>query len=179
MRGLTPAPRQAHPKETAGWLRWRRTESQTDLRSGEEEEQMGQERQGRFRRRSVGGRRPHVTKISHSADEWERVTALASAQGVSVPRLYERALHLGDAQAASKVSRVVDELHIIERVMSKTAVNINQMATVANVTGEVSAPQITAAARHLEGQVERVIALLEQLTGGDRFERFQADDDSE
>lgn len=128
-------------------------------------------REGRFRRRMVGGRRPHVTKITHSDEEWARVQSLARAQGISVPRLYERALHVGDAQSAAKIARVVDEMHIIERVMSKTAVNINQIATVANATGEISAPQIGAAAAHLERQVARVVDLLEQLTGGDRFER--------
>lgn len=137
---------------------------------------MSESRQGRFRRRMVGGRRPHVTKITHSDQEWARVQSLAHAQGISVPRLYERALHVGDAQSAAKIARVVDEMHIIERVMSKTAVNINQIATVANATGEVSGPQIRAAATHLERQVSRVVELLELLTGGDRFEHFDGDD---
>lgn len=132
---------------------------------------MGQERGVRFRRRMVGGRRPHVTKIAHSDEEWARVQAMATAMGISVPRLYERALRVGDAQAVLKISRLVDEVRIIERVMSKTAVNINQIAVVANATGEVSAPQIAAAARHLDAQVMRVIELLEEVTGEDRFER--------
>jgi len=40
---------------------------------------------------------------------------------------------------------------------------------VANATGEVSAPQILAAAEHFDRQVERVKAMLEQVSHGDLF----------
>jgi len=126
------------------------------------------ERLGLYRRRS-DSRRLHRTVIKHTDEEWARVQSIAQAQSVSVPRLYERSLHAGDVLAATRLSRFVTEVGVVLRVMSKTAVNLNQLARVANATGEVSAPQILAAAEHFDRQVERVKAMLEQVSHGDLF----------
>ncbi len=126
------------------------------------------ERLGLYRRRS-DSRRPHRTVIKHTDEEWARVQSIAQAQSVSVPRLYERSLHAGDVLAATRLSRFVTEVGVVLRVMSKTAVNLNQLARVANATGEASAPQILAAAEHFDRQVERVKAMLEQVSHGDLF----------
>lgn len=126
------------------------------------------ERLGLYRRRS-DSRRLNRTVIKHTDEEWARVQSIAQAQSVSVPRLYERSLHAGDVLAATRLSRFVTEVGVVLRVMSKTAVNLNQLARVANATGEVSAPQILAAAEHFDRQVERLKAMLEQVSHGDLF----------
>lgn len=127
------------------------------------------ERVGLYRRRLIGGRRTHRTVIMHTDQEWARVQSIAQAQGVSVPRLYERSLHAGDVIAATRLSRFVTELGVVLRVMSKTAVNLNQMARVANSTGQVSGPQVLAAAEHFDRQVARVIAMMDEVSHGDLF----------
>lgn len=130
---------------------------------------MGEARVARYRRRRLEGRRDHRTVIRHSDEEWARVQALAQVHGVSVPRLYERSLHAGDVVAAARLSRLVTEMIVVARVMGKTAVNLNQLARVANATGEVEARQVLAAAHHFDRQVEAVKALLEQVTHADLF----------
>lgn len=128
------------------------------------EEQRG----GLYRRRTEGGR-THRTVIRHTDEEWARVQSIARAQGVSVPRLYERSLCAGDVLAAVRLARFVTELGLVVRIMSKNAVNVNQLARVANATGEVSAPQVMAAAEHFDRQVERVKAMLDEVAHGDLF----------
>ncbi len=124
---------------------------------------------GVYRRRLSEGRRTHRTVIKHTDEEWARVQSLAQAQGISVPRLYERSLHAGDVVAAARLSRFIGELGIVLRVMSKTSVNLNQLARVANSTAEVAAPQVLAAARHFDAQVERVTAMMRAVSHGDLF----------
>ena len=126
-------------------------------------------RLGLYRRRRSDGRRVHRTVIKHTDEEWARVQSIAQAQGVSVPRLYERSLHAGDVLAATRLSRFVSELDVVLRVMSKTAVNLNQLARVANSSGDLSGPQVLAAAEHLDRQVERVKTMLEAVAHGDLF----------
>lgn len=134
---------------------------------------VGETREGNYRRRLVGMRREHRTVIRHSDEEWARVTAMAKAQGVSVPRLYERAIWAGDVVAAARLSRIVGELGLILRVVAASANNINQVAKVANSTGEVSAPQVLAAAEHLERQLERVRDMLNDVSRGQLFQEEQ------
>lgn len=130
---------------------------------------MPEIRLGVYRRRRAEGRRTHRTVIMHTDEEWARVQSIAQAQGVSVPRLYERSLHAGDVIAAARLSRFVTELGVVLRVMSKSAVNLNQLAKVANTTGDISGPQVTAAADHLDRQVERVTGMLGEVAYGDLF----------
>lgn len=110
------------------------------------------------------------TVIRHSDEEWARVTSMALAQGVSVPRLYERAVWAGDVVAAARLSRFVGEVGLILRVVSTSANNLNQLAKVANATGDLSADQIAASARHLDAQLERLRAMLTDVSRGNLFE---------
>ncbi|MDA8437544.1 MAG: plasmid mobilization relaxosome protein MobC [Propionibacterium sp.] len=127
------------------------------------------ERLGTYRRRLTEGRREKRTVIKHTPEEWERVASLAKAQGVSVPRLYELAVHTGDAMSASTLTRVVGELHVIQRIMAGVATNLNQLARAANATGEVSEPQVLAAAEAMQRQVSRLRETIQQVPGGDLF----------
>lgn len=123
------------------------------------------EREGLFRRRRTEGRRPHRTVIKHSDEEWARVQSIARAQGVSVPRLYEQSLHAGDVVAAAKLSQVFAELLVIQRLMGNAATNINQVAKVANTTGEVEDERLLAASSFMRQQADRLSDVLDELPG--------------
>ncbi len=126
-------------------------------------------RSGRYRRRLVGGARAHRTVIKHDDVEYARVCALAQLQGVSLPRLYEQALHAGDVAQAAQLSRIVGELALLLRLVAGAASNLNQLARVANASGEVEAAQVVAAAAHLDAQVVRLQAVVVSIPGGDLY----------
>lgn len=121
------------------------------------------ERDWLFRRRRTEGRRPHRTVIKHSDEEWARVQSIARAQGVSVPRLYEQSLHAGDVVAAAKLSQIFGELLVIQRLMGNAATNINQVAKVANSTGEVQEDRLLAAYAFMREQADRLSGLMDEL----------------
>lgn len=124
----------------------------------------------------VGQRRDKRTVIKHTAEEWARVAAMAEVQGVSVARLYERALCAGDAVAAVKMSQIYAELVMTQRLLIGVATNVNQMAAVANATGELpTAAQLEAALELAQRQVDRVVDLLQTLPGGDVFRSVKRD----
>lgn len=134
------------------------------------------ERGGSYRRRMVGQRRDKRTVIKHTAEEWARVAAMAEVQGVSVARLYERALWAGDAVAAGKMSQIYSELVMAQRLLIGVATNVNQMAAVANSTGELpAAAQLEGALALAQRQVDRIAELLEQLPGGELFRSVKRD----
>ncbi|GAB3583080.1 hypothetical protein [Calidifontibacter terrae] len=128
------------------------------------------ERDGMFRRRRTDGRRPHRTVIKHSDEEWARVQSIARAQGVSVPRLYEQSLHAGDVVAAAKLSQIYAELLVIQRLMANAASNINQVAKVANSTGDVEEDRLLAAYGFLRQQADRLSALMNDLPSDGFYE---------
>lgn len=122
---------------------------------------------GRRRANAPGGPRTHRAVIVHSDDEWARVKALAQLQGVSVPRLYERAVWAGDVQTASRVAEIHLELAGVRRLLGNAASNINQVARVANGTGEIQEAEFRAAVDLMERQIGRINALVAQLPGGE------------
>lgn len=127
-------------------------------------------RQGRYRRRTSGAQRTLRTVIRHSPEEYARVVSVARGQGVSVPRLYERALWAGDAVAAARMVRLLREADVILRVVANAANNVNQLARVANSTGEVHAAQVEAAAAHLEGQLAQLRVVVQSAARGELFD---------
>lgn len=123
---------------------------------------------GRRRANSAGGPRKHRVVIVHSDEEWARVQALAQLQGVSVPRLYERAVRTGDVVVAQKVSEVLLTMVGVRRLLAGAVVNINQMAKVVNATGEFEPAAFDAAAAMVSRQIDRLNVLLEQLPDSER-----------
>lgn len=105
--------------------------------------------------------------ITHTDDEWVRVKALAQVQGVTVPRLYARAVFAGDVVAAGRVQQVHLELYGVRRLLAGAASNINQIARVANATGEVDGRALAGAVNLLERQIGRLNELLKGLPGSD------------
>ncbi len=114
------------------------------------------------------GPRRHRTVIRHTDDEWARVQALASLQGVSVPRLYERAVRSGDVVVAQKISGVMLTMVGVRRLLAGAVVNINQMAKVVNATGEFEPVAFDAAVEMVSRQIDRLNVLLEQLPDSER-----------
>ncbi|GAA3674945.1 hypothetical protein GCM10022376_12890 [Yimella lutea] len=124
---------------------------------------------GRRRSNSAGGARDFRTVIRHSEEEWVRVQALAAAQGISVPRLYERALTTGGVVASAKLSRIHDELYGVRRLLAIDSNNLNQLARVANTTDRLDAEQeLLATIEHLSRVADRITALIEQLPESER-----------
>ncbi len=93
--------------------------------------------------------------------------ALAQLHGVSVPRLYERAVWAGDVQTASRVAEIHLEMAGVRRLLANAASNVNQVARVANSTGEIRDVEFRAAVAMMDRQIERINVLLRQMPGGD------------
>lgn len=125
------------------------------------------ERDGLFRRRRTEGTRPHRTVIRHTAEEWARVQSMAQVQGVSVPRLYERALLAGDVVVAAKLTTIRHQMEGPRRVLAGVGSNLNQMARVANATGDIEGPALHAAIDMLDRHMTRLNEILSQLPGGE------------
>jgi len=126
-------------------------------------------REGVYRRRQ-GRRRTRRTVIRHTDEEWVDVQAMAAVQGISVPRLYERALRAGDVVVAAQMSELFGELVMLRRLVARAGANLNQMARVANTTGELpTEQQIIAASDLIRRQVDRLRELMRQVPGGDLY----------
>ena len=94
--------------------------------------------------------------------------ALAALQGVSAPRLYERAVRTGDVVVAQRVSEVLLTMVGVRRLLAGAVVNINQMAKVVNATGEFEPAAFDAAVEMVSRQIDRLNVLLEQLPDSER-----------
>ncbi|WP_051752891.1 plasmid mobilization protein [Streptosporangium amethystogenes] len=89
-------------------------------------------------RREPGGR-PHKHSVRMSDAEQAIVDARAGQAGVSVPRFLVEAGLAGDAASASQLRANAAELLAARRLVAAVGVNLNQLAKVANATGEVPA----------------------------------------
>ncbi len=105
--------------------------------------------------------------ITHTDGEWARVSALAQVQGVTVPRLYARAMLAGDVVVSARVQQVHLELYGVRRLLAGATTNINQIARVANATSEVDDRALAGAVDLLERQIGRLNELLKDLPGGE------------
>ncbi|MBC9958341.1 plasmid mobilization relaxosome protein MobC [Yimella sp. cx-51] len=98
-----------------------------------------------------------------------RVQALAAAQKISVPRLYERALTTGGVVASAKLSRIHDELYGVRRLLAIDSNNLNQLARVANATERLEAEaELLATIEHLSKVADRITAVIESLPDSER-----------
>ncbi len=100
----------------------------------------GRESTGRKRRANATGGRHYAHQVKVTPEEEAVLLQLAAAQGVSVPRLLvESALAVEDRTTATDRRAAIAELFRIHRVLGGAANNMNQLAKVANATGEVPA----------------------------------------
>lgn len=124
---------------------------------------------GRRRANSASGPRQHRVVIRHTDDEWVRVSALAAAQGISVPRLYERALLAGGVVAAAELSAIHDELYGVRRLLGIDSNNLNQLARIANTTERLEAEQeLLALVEHFAKVADRITDLIGKLPESER-----------
>ncbi|MFC7646763.1 relaxase/mobilization nuclease domain-containing protein [Streptosporangium lutulentum] len=109
------------------------------MTEGDRDESAGRslrERQPVRQRRQQGGR-PHKHSVRMSQEEQAVVEARAGQAGVSVPRFLVEAGLAGDAATASQLRANAAELLAARRLVAAVGVNLNQLAKVANATGEV------------------------------------------
>ncbi|TWE07382.1 hypothetical protein [Rudaeicoccus suwonensis] len=133
-------------------------------------------RDGIFRRRRTDGRREHRTVIKHTAAEWARVQSMAHVAGISVPRLYERALFAGGVVQAQELASIQLEMEAALRMIGLAGSNLNQAAKVANATGEVHWPQIQAAADVVTDRLMQLVSIMGRLPDGSFGEAFPGDE---
>ena len=108
--------------------------------SPEKDAPKGRESTGRKRRANATGGRHYAHQVKVTPEEEAVLLQLAAAQGVSVPRLLvESALAVEDRTTATDRRAAIAELFRIHRVLGGAANNMNQLAKVANATGEVPA----------------------------------------
>ena len=108
--------------------------------AGEAAAPKGRESTGRKRRANATGGRHYAHQVKVTPEEEAVLLQLAAAQGVSVPRLLvESALAVEDRTTATYRRAALAELFRIHRVLGGAANNMNQLAKVANATGEVPA----------------------------------------
>jgi hypothetical protein len=119
-------------------------------------------RVGRARRGRQDVPRRAEIKVKLSEAERVELRRRASDLGVSVPRLLVESA-LGDrAETATEHRREVAELFEVRRLLATVANNVNQLARVANTSGEVGAERKLDAAVE---EVHEVIIGLRRLTG--------------
>ncbi len=103
-------------------------------------------------------------KVKLSVAEDERLRERAAALGVSVPRLMVEAALSGVETPAARRQMIAD-LFEARRLLATVANNVNQLAKLANTSGEVGSRE------RLErtlGEVDEVIVALRALTGAQR-----------
>lgn len=121
----------------------------------------------RRRRANVLGGRRHAHRVRVTPEEEAALLARAGRLGFTVPRLMiEAALAEGDGSLES-VQReeglrreVLSELFRARRTLGVSASNLNQIARVANATGEVD-PSVPHAVAHLRRVSDRLLELME------------------
>ncbi len=120
---------------------------------------------GRRRRANApGGRRQVAHQVKVSPAEEAALVRLAAQAGVSVPRLLvEAALAPTPGVSVSERREALTELFAVSRVLAGVATNLNQLARVANATGEF--PDAAAAVRErIRELIPRVSRAMEGLS---------------
>jgi hypothetical protein len=93
-----------------------------------------------------------------------QIQARAISAGVSMPRLLVEAALLGSAQTASERRALVAELLAARRLVAALGNNVNQLARVANSTGQVPS-ELAAAAAAVARATARLDAAVADVSG--------------
>lgn len=102
----------------------------------EADEASGSRGSGRRRRRVPGGRH-RVFRVRVTEEEQARLVATAERHGMGVPMLLYTAAVEGGAETTVTRREEIQQLWAIERQLAAIGNNINQIARVANTTGDV------------------------------------------
>lgn len=122
---------------------------------------------GRRRRANVPGGRRHAHRVRVTPEEEAALALRAARLGVSVPRLMVEAalLEAGESVESRRADdehrrQVLTELFGARRLLGVSANNLNQIARVANATGEVDA-SVPHAVAYLRRVSDRLLELME------------------
>ena len=110
---------------------------------------------GRSRREREPVPRRVFQQVKLTEDEQQQLRARAAALGVSVPRLMVESALGGATGMAPDRQREVAELFEVRRVLSTVANNVNQLARLANTTGELG----------MQDRLEEALAEIEEVVG--------------
>jgi hypothetical protein len=94
-------------------------------------------------------------QVKLTEEERDQLRARAAALGVSVPRLLIESALGGAAGMAPDRQREVAELFEVRRLLATVANNVNQLARLANTTGELG----------MQGRLEDALAEIEEVVG--------------
>ncbi len=117
---------------------------------------------GRARR----GREPSPRRVYQQVKltelEREQLRCRAAELGVSVPRLLVESALGGSSETATERRREVAELFEVRRLLATVANNVNQLARLANTSGE---PPAEARLQRTLAEVEGLVVRLRAVTG--------------
>ncbi len=119
---------------------------------------------GRTRRRRQAHPRQAEQKVKLTIEEKEQLRARAGELGVSVPRLMVEAALSGVETPAERRAWIA-ELFELRRLAATVANNVNQLAKIANISGEL--PERDHLTR-IFGEIDRLLAQMRQWTGARR-----------
>lgn len=124
---------------------------------------MSEERRP-VRRRRVRAMNPRDRRIvvKVNDEEFVQLTAMAEVQDISIPRLLMRSTFAGSSQSAAKLSVLHTELRGAVRLLGRLGVLLNQIAAIANATGEMS-PELNRTLSGMRDQQERLARVVDNL----------------
>jgi uncharacterized protein (DUF1778 family) len=108
-----------------------------------------------------GGRR-HELKVRLTDEQRARVSRRASAAGVSISRLLVEAALSGSARTATERRAIVIELLSVRRLVAALGNNVNQLAKVANATGQIP-EELPAVLEAVERALDRIETIASKL----------------
>lgn len=149
------------PGAGALWLATEAARVRSDGHAGEGQDHdgAGEKRRPVLRQRRQEGGRQHKHTVRLSEDEQRIIAARAAEAGVSLPRFLAEAGVAGDAATASERRAAAAELLAVRRLLAAIGGNINQLAAVANATGQC--PPALQATMHATA---RILSHLDEVT---------------
>jgi hypothetical protein len=120
---------------------------------------------GRSRREREPVPRRVFQQVKLTEEERDQLRARAAELGVSVPRLMVESALGGATGMAPDRQREVAELFEVRRLLATVANNVNQLARLANTTGEVG---MQTRLEDALAEVEEVVGRVRAMTGARR-----------
>ncbi len=118
----------------------------------------------RRRRANVEGGRPIEHKVRVSVEEEGMLAQRAEAQHATIPRLLvESALAASAAETPLERRNAMAELFALHRLLAAISNNVNQIAKVTNVTGEVQ-DEMVVTLRKVRQVAERIDTAIDGLS---------------
>ncbi|MGI8412387.1 MAG: plasmid mobilization relaxosome protein MobC [Solirubrobacteraceae bacterium] len=120
---------------------------------------------GRRRRANVERGRRVAYQVKLTEEEQTRLAALAEEQEVTIQRLLVESALAGVGETPARRRQAMVELFAIRRVLATNANNLNQIARLANISGDVPAG-LDVVLLELRGLVGRIDGAIDGLAGG-------------